>query len=212
MSTRNPFEDFVEGIQISYMTEDGYPRSTPEEIGETDLYIGIPVCSCGDYSPNGSVGVANFRDLQEFCDEEEIDYHIKYYHFSGREVLIDLDQFTEKDPSPLVELMGALADYPLISDDTISQVEMEMVDDQVGDKISDIIYELEKDLEIDIYATEEQCEQLSQLLCSLQWYTEQTYVVFPDNEIEDKRDEILEILGLKPPKSPWIQTELQFSI
>lgn len=100
-------------------------------------YIQPQYLATGDYHPNGMVGAANLKDWSELFPIEENDFWDEQSSgWGGRSVVIDLRRLDRADPEVVEqvrEVLQGLESYPLINDETHSELETEAQDEQWSD-------------------------------------------------------------------------------
>lgn len=123
-------EDFgVEGglgdSSISYgMIEDGRPRPDDEHVWFEPEYS-----TGSDYSGSGLVAKANYESLLEEANrlsEDELGGDTSWFQtFHGDHGTYAIMFHVDKTPPEIIEMLAGLSDYPLISDDKHSELQVE---------------------------------------------------------------------------------------
>lgn len=117
------------------------------EVKPDDLCI-ISVLSGGDYSNSCAVEYANFLEWQEmFADSLSIDWWTVSGGYGSYGIAIRVDTENEE----ILEMIASLSDYCVISDDRVSEVEMEWQEYSYRDYVArDFIDGIEKQFEIEL--------------------------------------------------------------
>lgn len=77
----------------------------------------------GDYW-GSSVDRSNAEVMQEWLDSEGLDYEVIHGHYYSQFLQIDLTVFNDEQWIEFAEMMAALQDYPLLSDERHTVLEM----------------------------------------------------------------------------------------
>lgn len=86
----------------------------------------------GDYG-GSTVELANFRTLKEMAEELESEHGIFYKVWGGGHGSYQIFWNVNKTPDEIVEVLNALEDYPSVNDDALSELEIELQDENWKD-------------------------------------------------------------------------------
>jgi hypothetical protein len=132
---------------VYHLSEYGYERNGFNP--EVRNFFKIPHCVWGDYI-GGSVDRANIEYLQkhypEYVDERTYDY-------STLQLVIWLDG---DYPEEFIDLINALEDYPLLDEETHSNVEYEIKGDYWNEIVTEWYERMEFDHDLDLQRLDEE--------------------------------------------------------
>ncbi len=107
-----------------------------ELLGEQDRNRGrvnaLPFASYGDYDNSCAVERANHRWLSErLMGATGVTFET--WSYGGRSVEVDVEALDDKAATVVLGYLEAVADYPAIDDELVSEVEDELISEYLGD-------------------------------------------------------------------------------